>query len=127
MPTANSRENLIKAPDCVIIFGALVYSAFLQYRLGIPLGSVFRHGRNKAPTSGLTGMKQQIENEIRSLFDFIRNRYPWAPAEAFSDALDRIAANVMGRTFGEVYASCMVKGRISHRLEAFMKSYRADV
>jgi hypothetical protein len=68
-----------------------------------------------------------METEIRSLFDFIREQHPLAPADALTDALDRLAANIMGRTFGEAYASCLLKGRIPRRLGALMRAYAADV
>ena len=43
------------------------------------------------------------------------------------EAFEQITANVLGRTYGEVYASCVIKGKVPAKLEAFMRPYMLGV
>ena len=47
--------------------------------------------------------------------------------EELIEALDQSVANILGRIYGEIYASCMIKGKISSQLEAFIKPYMGGV
>jgi glycosyltransferase involved in cell wall biosynthesis len=104
----------------------LIRMAPIPCRLAVPFVHVARKIR-QTPPFGLMEIRQQMEREIRSLYDVIRDRYPGATSEALSDALDRIAANVVGRAFGEAYASCLLKGGVPRALGTLIRAYATSV
>lgn len=76
---------------------------------------------------GLSEIEQQAEEGIKHILNLIENEYKVTAGEELIEAFDQSIANILGRIYGEAYASCMVKGKISSQLEAFMKPYMGGV
>lgn len=76
---------------------------------------------------GLSEIEQQAEEGIKHILNLIENEYKVTAGEELIEALDQSVANILGRIYGEAYASCMVKGKISSQLEAFIKPYMGGV
>ncbi|MBL7204920.1 MAG: glycosyltransferase family 2 protein [Desulfobacteraceae bacterium] len=68
-------------------------------------------------------IEQHTENGIGHVLNLIEKEYKVTREEELIEALDQSVANILGRIYGEVYASCMLGGKISSQLEAFMKPY----
>ena len=75
----------------------------------------------------LTIIQQQAEEGIRHILNLIENEHKVTAGEELIEVLDQGVANILGRIYGEAYASCMVKGKISSQLEAFIKPYMGGV
>lgn len=75
----------------------------------------------------LTIIEQQAEDGIKHILNLIENEYQVTAGEELIEALDQSVVNILGRIYGETYASCMVKGKISSQLEAFIKPYMGGV
>lgn len=75
----------------------------------------------------LTTIEQQAEEGIRHILNLIENEYKVTADEELIGVLDQSVANLLGRIYGEAYASCMVKGNISSKLQAFIKPYMGGV
>ena len=75
----------------------------------------------------LTIIEQQAEEGISHTLNLIKSKYKVTVEEELIEALDQSVANILGRIYGEAYASCMVKGNISSQLEAFIKLYMRGV
>jgi len=70
---------------------------------------------------------QQVEDGIRDVLKLIEKEYRVTVAEGLIDVLDQSAANILGRLYGETYASSMLRGKISSQLDAFMIPYMRGV
>lgn len=75
----------------------------------------------------LTIIQQQAEEGIKHILNLIENEYKITAWEELIGVIDQSATNILGRIYGETYASCMVKGKISSQLEAFIKPYMRGV
>jgi len=64
-----------------------------------------------------------METGIDSLFHLIREKYDMKDEKKQMVLLDQIVANVMGRAYGEVYASRLLKDNISPSLESLMRPF----
>ncbi len=83
--------------------------------------------RSNLKVPELTIIQQQAEAGIRHILNLIENEYRVTAAEELIEVLDQGVANILGRIYGEIYASCMVNGKISSQLEAFIKPYMRGV
>jgi len=72
-------------------------------------------------------IEQRAEEGIKHILNLIENEYKVTAGEELIEALDQSVANILGRIYGEAYASCMVQGKISSQLEAFIKPYMGGV
>ena len=72
-------------------------------------------------------IEQHTENGIGHVLNLIEKEYKVTREEELIEALDQSAANILGRIYGEAYASCMLGGKISSQLEAFMKPYMQGI
>ena len=75
----------------------------------------------------LTIIEQQAEEGVRHILNLIESEYKVTAEEELMEVLDQSVANILGRIYGETYASCMAKGKISLQLEAFIKPYMGGV
>jgi len=94
----------------------------LKYRVKFFLDSRFSKTSN-SQAAVVNRIRQQLEEEIRHLLHLVSTKYRDVKEEEYTEVLEHIAANVMGRTFGEVYASCMLQGSVPHELQNFMKPW----
>lgn len=69
----------------------------------------------------------QLEEEIRHLFLVLREEYPGTGEADYTEALEQIAATVLGRTFGETYASCVLNKAVSRELDHFMRPWLTGI
>ena len=84
--------------------------------------------KNSRPQSAeLKMIEQQAKQDIQHVMVTIKKNYKVTLKEELLDVLDQITANVLGRIYGEVYASCMLNGKISSELEDFIKPYSKGV
>lgn len=72
-------------------------------------------------------IEKEAEGRIKHILNLIENEYKVTDEKGLLEALDQSVANILGRIYGETYASCMVKGKISSQLEAFIKPYMGGV
>jgi len=72
-------------------------------------------------------IEQQIEDGIRAVLKQIEEEYRVTVEEGLLEVLEQGAANVLGRVYGEHYASRMLAEKISPRFEAFIKPYMQEV
>jgi len=75
----------------------------------------------------LTIIEQQAEEGIKYIMNLIESEYRVTAGEELIEALDQSVANILGRIYGEAYASCVVKCKTSSQLEAFIKPYMRGV
>ena len=68
-------------------------------------------------------IEQQANQGIQHVLVFIKQNYKVTLKEELLDVLDQITACVLGTIYGEVYASCMLNGKMSSELEDFIKPY----
>jgi len=75
----------------------------------------------------LTIIEQQAEESIKYIMNLIENEYKVTAVEDLTEVLDQSVANILGRIYGEAYASCMLRGRMSSQLAAFIRPYMRGV
>jgi len=75
----------------------------------------------------LSIIEQQAEEGIRHILNLTGSEYKITAEEELMEVLDQSAANILGRIYGETYASCMVRDKISSQLEAFIRPYMCGV
>jgi glycosyltransferase involved in cell wall biosynthesis len=85
------------------------------------------HRDRKDVSSALSKMKEASGHDIPDLMEWMKTNGGAASQEALVAALEQIAANLLGRIYGEVYASHVVKGAVSPGLAAFMRPYMAGI
>ena len=90
-----------------------VYSVFSRY-----LGT---------PSSGAKRIAQQATADIAYQSELIENGYPPQDGDEWFQTLEQVAANILGRIYGEAYAGCMLKGPVSRQLEEFMRPFLSGV
>ncbi len=84
-------------------------------------GRVFR--RQEPMSKKVKKLTRNIETRIDTLFHLIREKYHIKDEKGQILLLDQVVANFMGRTYGEVYASRLLKGNISPLLESLMRPF----
>lgn len=82
---------------------------------------VFR--RKKPVPERVKKLAGNMETGIDALFHLIRGKYHMEDEKKQMLLLDQIVANVMGRAYGEVYASRLLKDNISPALESLMHPF----
>jgi len=75
----------------------------------------------------LTIIEQQAKESIRHILNLIEKEYKVTAEGELIEALDQSAANILGRMYGEVFASSMLRDKISLQLNAFMIPYMRGV
>ncbi|MFP4088306.1 MAG: hypothetical protein ACLFUL_16110, partial [Desulfobacteraceae bacterium] len=68
-----------------------------------------------------------VQDQIIHSLEAIEERYPPADQAEWADALDQIAANVVGHIFGETYASHRVKGKVPSQIDRFIRPFMRGV
>jgi hypothetical protein len=68
-------------------------------------------------------LANNIKTGIDTLFHLIREKYHMKDEKNQMLLLDQIVANVMGRAYGEVYASRLLKDNISSSFESLMRPF----
>ena len=81
----------------------------------------------KPSRRGLETISQNARMRIQNAMEIITQRYRPTDQAEWMDALDQVSANVLGRIFGETYASCMVKGRIPSKMGRFMGPFMGGI
>jgi hypothetical protein len=84
-------------------------------------GRLFR--KQKPIPDGLRKLAGDMETRIETLFHLIREKYGIREEEDQISLLDQAVANVMGRAYGEVYASRLLKDNISSSFESLMRPF----
>jgi glycosyltransferase involved in cell wall biosynthesis len=76
---------------------------------------------------GAGGMAQQANADIAYQLGLIEKGYPPQDGNEWFQTLEQVAANILGRIYGEVYAACMLKGPAPRRLENFIRPFLSGV
>jgi glycosyltransferase involved in cell wall biosynthesis len=79
--------------------------------------------KQKPMPKGLEKVARDIETRIETLFHLVREKYGIREQEDLNLLLNQVIANVLGRVFGEVYASRLLKDNISPSLESLMHHF----
>ena len=77
----------------------------------------------KPMSEGLKKVAGDIETRIETLFHLVQEKYGIREQGELNLLLSQVIANVMGRVFGEVYASRLLKENISPSLESLMRPF----
>ena len=72
-------------------------------------------------------IEQRVEDSIRDVLKLIENGYRIKDEGEWLEVLDQIVANILGRVYGETFASSMLRDKISLQLDAFMEPYMRGV
>lgn len=75
----------------------------------------------------LRKIEEQAKQDILNILELMKTNYNATSKAELLEALEQIVANLLGRIYGEVYASCMLNGKMSSELEDFIKPYRKGV
>lgn len=76
---------------------------------------------------GIKEIQNGTQGQIQWICDFIRNKYGLNTREALTGVLDQAIANILGRLYGEVYASCVLRGDVGRLMNSFMKGFMSGV
>ena len=68
-------------------------------------------------------MVRILESQIETLFHLIQEKYHVKDEIEKILPLDQVAANAMGRAYGGIYASRLLKGAISPSLESLVRPF----
>jgi glycosyltransferase involved in cell wall biosynthesis len=79
--------------------------------------------KQKPMPEGLKTVAGNIETRIETLFHLVQEKYGIREHGELNLLLSQVIANVMGRVFGEVYASRLLKDDISPNLESLMRPF----
>lgn len=71
----------------------------------------------------LNRMREESGHDIPNLLEWMKTNVGATSDDALIEALEQITANLLGRIYGEVYASHILKGAASPKLDAFMMPY----
>jgi glycosyltransferase involved in cell wall biosynthesis len=81
----------------------------------------------KHGSTELRRIEEQAKKDVLNILELMKTNYNATSKVELLKALEQIVANLLGRIYGEVYASCMLNGKISSELEDFIKPYRKGV
>ena len=84
-----------------------------------------RHSRHETPER--TKIEQQAEEDVKHVMNVITKTFNLTSDEEIMEVLEQSAANILGRIYGETYASCILKGKMSSQLDAFIRPYMKGV
>jgi glycosyltransferase involved in cell wall biosynthesis len=83
--------------------------------------------RLRPQTAALKAIDQHSKAHTIYCIDFIKENYQIKSNEELLESLEQITASVLGRLYGEVYASRLVKGELTPEFEDFIRPYRSNV
>jgi len=75
----------------------------------------------------LRSIEEQTKQDILNILELMKTKYNATSKSELLEALEQIVANLLGRIYGEVYASCMLNGKMSSEIEDFIKPYRKGI
>jgi glycosyltransferase involved in cell wall biosynthesis len=75
----------------------------------------------------LRRIEEQTKQDILNILELMKTNHNATSKAEVLEALEQIVANLLGRIYGEVYASCIIGGKVSPKLEAFMRPYMQGV
>ncbi|MFO7598991.1 MAG: hypothetical protein R6X27_04180, partial [Candidatus Desulfacyla sp.] len=79
------------------------------------------------PSSGGERIARQANADMAYQVECIENGYPPRDGNEWFQTLEQVAANILGRIYGEVYAGCVLKGRAAPQLEEFIRPFLSGV
>ncbi|MCF8143838.1 MAG: glycosyltransferase [Deltaproteobacteria bacterium] len=99
----------------------------LMHRIGMRAGDLFFSRHSGRASSGAKRMAQQAEADMACQLGMIMNGYPPKDRDEWVRTVEQVAANILGRIHGEVYAAGVLKGRVSRRLDEFIRPFFSGV
>ena len=114
-----------KGKKSIQVVGNIVKKYSFRNRVRFFIDNFSKNYRPQSPE--LKMIEQQAKQGIQHVMVTIKKNYKVTLKEELLEVLDQITANLLGRIYGEVYASCMLNGKISSELEDFIKPYRKGV
>jgi len=79
------------------------------------------------PSPEVQRIAQRLNADIAYQLKSIEDGYPPRDGKEWLQVLEQVVANILGRTYGEVYAGCMLKGFVPRWLENFIKPFLKGV
>jgi len=89
------------------------------------IGKLSRKSNLKLPE--LTIIEQQAEEGIKHILNLIESEYAVAAGEELTKVLHQSAANILGRIYGETYASYVLGGNVPQQLERFFEPFLISI
>ncbi|MBW2049733.1 MAG: glycosyltransferase [Deltaproteobacteria bacterium] len=102
----------------------------VRYPLSVRIKGFFSHGlypRYRSKTRALNTLAQEVGTQIQQIVTHIREEYRVSGKTALMEVLDLAVANVLGRLYGEIYASRVAAGLGDPEIEAIMKPFMLGV
>jgi len=94
------------------------------WMLGVyPLLSRYR----RLASPGAKRMAERANADIEYQMKLIGHAYPPLDGKEWFRTLEQVAANILGRIYGEVYAGCMLKGEAPLELECFIRPFLSGI
>jgi hypothetical protein len=104
----------------------MVRESSLENRLLWRLHRGVLRGRHH-PSPRLEVLCEDARSRIQWWFNAIRERYHSTDEAELTEALEPISANILGRIYGETYASCMVHGKVPFEIVRLMRPFMGGV
>jgi len=119
-PSSGNGENQPRVTDAIVRKYSLL-NRVRWYRM--------ERLSKKREESGaaLDRLREESGHDMAGLLEWMKNTGGATSGEDLTEVLEQITALVLGRIYGEVYASHVIAGTVSPRLDAFMRPYLARV
>jgi hypothetical protein len=114
-----------KGKKSIQVVGNIVQKYSFRNRVRFFIDNFSKNYRPQSPE--LKMIEQQAKQDILNTLELMKTNYNATSKAELLKALEQIVANLLGRIYGEVYASCMLNGKMSSQLEDFIKPYRKGV
>jgi len=75
----------------------------------------------------LRAVEQQAQEGIQHVLNLIKRDYQVTDEQEMTKILHQSAANILGRIYGETYASCVLGGKVSQQLERFFEPFLISI
>jgi len=75
----------------------------------------------------LRAVEQQAQKGIQHVLNLIKRDYQVTDEQEMTKILHQSAANILGRIYGETYASCVLGGKVSQQLERFFEPFLISI
>jgi len=97
------------------------------YRMRLAAASSFLSRYWMRSSSVAEGLARKAGGDMSHQMSGIEKTYPMKDDDEWLETLEQVAANTLGRIYGEVYASCALKGGVPRQLEGFVRPFLSGV
>ncbi len=114
-----------KGKKSIQVIDNIVKKYSFRNRVRFFLDNFFKNSRPQSPE--LKMIEQQAKQGIQHVMVTIKKNYKVTLKEELLEVLDQITANVLGRIYGEVYASHTLQGEAPSQLISFMMPFMKGI